>query len=87
MRGAQERVHGGQLVSERCVPAEAVARRARGLREVGAVERVGVVQELNPALKQRGHGARPYTNGTRTDLLTGVLHGFKSLNALNHKSR
>lgn len=56
LRGAEQAVHAGQLRAERDVLAEGVERRPGGLGEVGAVERVGVIQELHPA-HQRGHGA------------------------------
>lgn len=56
LRGAEQAVHAGQLRAERDVLAEGVQRRPGGLGEVGAVEGVGVIQELHPA-HQRGHGA------------------------------
>lgn len=56
LRGAEETVHPGQLGGEGDVLPERVQRRPGGLGEVGAVERVGVIQQLYPA-HQRGHGA------------------------------
>lgn len=52
----QQPVDPGQLGAEREVLAEREQRRPAGLGEVGAVERVCVVQELHPA-SQRGHDA------------------------------
>lgn len=49
-------MHPGQLCGERDVLPEGVQRRPGGLGEVGAVEGVGVIQQLHPA-HQRGHGA------------------------------
>lgn len=56
VRRPQQPVDPGQLGAEREVLAEREQRRPAGLGEVGAVERVRVVQELHPA-SQRGHDA------------------------------
>lgn len=46
----------GYLIDERNVFPERVQRWSGGLGEIGAVEWIGIIQELDPAHK-RGHGA------------------------------
>ena len=56
MGGSEEPVDSSYLVDQRDLFPERVLRRSAGLREAGAVERIGIIQELDPA-HQRGHGA------------------------------
>lgn len=55
VRCLEKSVQPRDLIDKRDVQSESVERGAGGLREVGAIERIGVIEELDPA-DQGGHG-------------------------------